>query len=102
MQLRRTHLRTARRAKGLTAIELAEAIGATQDQIYNVESGRTKPDHLLAARWAVALGMSFYEAFPEVFTTQDGRHGFALLDVVLGLAFTMLLIHFAVALGGAL
>ena len=68
MQIKRTHLRMARRAKNWTALEEAEQVGITEDQVYFIERGRTKPTHEMALRIASALGMNPEEAFPEIFT----------------------------------
>ena len=67
MQTRRNHLRLARRAKNLTALELAEQVGCTEDQIYFYERGRIKPTRDGALRIASALGMQPEVAFPELF-----------------------------------
>ena len=67
MQTRRKHLRTARRARNLTALELAEQIGATENIIYFGERGRSTPHKETALRWAAALGMDADTAFPEIF-----------------------------------
>lgn len=66
-QTRRNHLRLARRAKNWTALELAEAVGVSEDQIYFYERGRTKPEREIALRIASALGLNADEAFPELF-----------------------------------
>ena len=74
MQTRRNHLRLARRAKNWTALELAEAVGATEDQIYFYERGRCAPKPEMALRIASALGIPPEEAFPEVFAgAEAGR-----------------------------
>lgn len=67
MQTRRKHLRTARRAQNLTALELAEQIGATENIIYFGERGRSTPHKETALRWAAALDLPADEAFPELF-----------------------------------
>ena len=67
MQTRRNHLRLARRAKNWTALELAEQVGVTEDQVYFIERGRTKPTRDVALRIAAALDMAAEVAFPEVF-----------------------------------
>ena len=66
-QTRRNHLRLARRAKNWTALELAEQVGVSEDQVYFVERGRTKPSREMALRWANALDLNADEAFPELF-----------------------------------
>ena len=68
MQTRRNHLRLARRAKNWTALELAEQVGVTEDQVYFYERGRYKPTREVALRYASALGMAAEVAFPEIFT----------------------------------
>lgn len=67
MQTRRNHLRLARRAKNWTALELAEHVGISEDQVYFIERGRTKPNREIALRYASALGLKVDEAFPELF-----------------------------------
>lgn len=67
MQTKRNHLRLARRAKNWTALELAEQVGVTEDQIFFYERGRTKPTRDVALRMASALGMDAESAFPELF-----------------------------------
>ena len=67
MQIKRYHLRMARRARYWTALELAERVGCTEDQIYFYERGRYKPTREAALRIASALGMNPEEAFPELF-----------------------------------
>lgn len=67
MQTRRNHLRLARRAKNWTALEEAEAVGISEDQVYFIERGRTKPAREVALRIASALEMPPEVAFPEVF-----------------------------------
>lgn len=67
MQTKRNHLRMARRAKNWTALELAEQVGVTEDQIFFYERGRTKPTRDVALRIASALGMDAESAFPELF-----------------------------------
>ena len=67
MQTRKHHLRLARRAKNWTALDEAEAVGISEDQVYFIERGRTKPTREVALRIASALGMNPEEAFPELF-----------------------------------
>ena len=67
MQTRRNHLRLARRAKGWTALDEAEAVGITEYKVYFIERGRTKPEREIALRIASALGLNADEAFPELF-----------------------------------
>ena len=47
-----TRLRTLREKKKLTRKELSEFTGASQDQIYNWETGRGEPDSLSLSRLA--------------------------------------------------
>ncbi len=68
MQIKREHLRNARRARGWTALELAEQIGVSENQVYFTERGRTKPKQDAALRWSAALGMNPEQAFPELFS----------------------------------
>lgn len=67
MQTPRPHLKNARLGAGLTAFELAQIIGATENKVYGVERGRYNPEMDLALRWASALGLNADEAFPELF-----------------------------------
>ena len=67
MQTRRNHLRLARRAKNWTALELAENVGISEDQVYFIERGRTKPTRETALRIASALDLTADHAFPELF-----------------------------------
>lgn len=70
MQVERLHLKTARRQRGMTAFELAQMIGTTENRVYGIERGRYSPDADLAIRWAAALGMNPDEAFPEIWGAQ--------------------------------
>ena len=66
MQIERLHLKTARRQRGMTAFELAQEIGTTENRVYGIERGRYRPDADLALRWAAALGLNPDEAFQEI------------------------------------
>ncbi|MGD9780622.1 MAG: helix-turn-helix transcriptional regulator [Kiritimatiellia bacterium] len=67
MQTRRKHLRLRRREKFWTALDEAEAVGISEDQVYFIERGRTKPTREVALRIASALELPPEVAFPEVF-----------------------------------
>lgn len=67
MQTPRPHLKNARLGAGLTAFELAQIIGATENKVYGIERGRYRPEMDLALRWSAALGLNPEQAFPELF-----------------------------------
>lgn len=71
--MRRHHLQDARRVLGLTALDVGEQIGTTEERIFAVERGRYRPRIDEAVLWAAALSMPPSVAFPELFTTEDGR-----------------------------
>jgi DNA-binding XRE family transcriptional regulator len=70
MQIERLHLKTARRQRGMTAFELAQMIGTTENRVYGIERGRYSPDTDLALRWAASLDLNPGEAFPEIWGAQ--------------------------------
>ncbi len=70
--MKRVALRAAREAKGLTGIALAELIGASENHVFDVERGRTKPRRPLVNAWAFTLGLEPQEAFPDLFDV-EGR-----------------------------
>ncbi len=70
--LRRSHLRDARLDLGLTTLDLAESIGLNENQVFNVERGRTRPRYDKAVLWAKRLGMPFSIAFPEFSEKKSG------------------------------
>lgn len=72
MTLRRDHLRNVRRARGLTALAVAEAVGIREDAVYATERGRRRPTRDEAIAWALAIRMSPEACFPEVFTGEEG------------------------------
>jgi len=72
--MRREHLRLARLAAGLTALELGERAGIREEKVFQVERGRYLPTHDEASRWATALRMTPAEAFPELFGRSE-RNG---------------------------
>lgn len=53
-----TRLRILREKKKLTRKELSEFTGASQDQIYNWETGRGEPDSLSLSRLADRFGVT--------------------------------------------
>lgn len=68
MRARRNHIiRLARRAKNWTALQEAEEVGISEDQVYFIERGRTKPTREVALRIAAALDLPADQAFPEIF-----------------------------------
>lgn len=58
------HLRKFREKKGITQVELAEAIGATQESISNLERGRNGPSLSTAINICAVLGESVNAVFP--------------------------------------
>lgn len=54
-------IRTARQAARLSQTALADAVGATQQQVSHWESGRKEPSLYYAARLARALGVTLDE-----------------------------------------
>ena len=76
--MRREHLKVARLALGLTALELGEKAAVSEEKVYQVERGRYRHTLDESVRWAKALGMSPSQAFPELFeppavTSLDGH-----------------------------
>lgn len=65
-KIRRNHLTLARKARGMTALILAERAALNESQIFIVERGRCLPSRDEAIRWAKAIGMNLSEAFPEL------------------------------------
>lgn len=72
MSIRRDHLRNARLASGLTALDLAEAAGLREHTVYSVERGRCCCSAAEGMRWAQVLGVRFEEAFPELCSDHAG------------------------------
>lgn len=56
-----THLRIARKKKGLTQAEVATALGRDQSTISKYEAGEVRPDVALAPVYAELLGISVVE-----------------------------------------
>ena len=71
--MRREHLTRARRALGLTALDLGERSGIGEEKVYAVERGRYRPTREEAVRWAAALGVPVESAFPEIVNATTGR-----------------------------
>ena len=65
--MRRTRLKQARLAQGLTAIALSELTGIREEKVFAVERGRYMARREEAVTWAAALHMKPEEAFPELF-----------------------------------
>ena len=65
--MKRDHLKTARRAMGLTALQLGEHAGIKEQKVFAVERGRYLPTRDEATRWAGVLGMAPAKAFPAIF-----------------------------------
>ena len=59
-----SEMKRKRRAKGLTALELARRAGSTEDRVYQLERGRYRPRADEAERLAHALKSSVKKMFP--------------------------------------
>jgi DNA-binding XRE family transcriptional regulator len=59
-----TPMRAARNAAKLTAIQLADVAGTTEDRVYQIERGRFRPRPDEARRLALALGTDTDHLFP--------------------------------------
>ncbi len=71
--MRRMHLKTARLAAGLSAIELGENIGISEQRIFDIERGRYLPKPAEAHKWAGVLCINPEFAFPEMFKDEASR-----------------------------
>jgi len=69
--MKREHLKAARRLLGLTALELGDRAGVTEEKVFQVERGRYRPTREEAIRWADALSMPREVAFPEMFGAEQ-------------------------------
>ena len=58
-------LRTARVARGLTQLKLAEAVGLKEIAISRIETGRSTPDAETKQRISIFLEKSVIELFPN-------------------------------------
>ena len=61
----RTWLKEARKEKKLTQLELAQAVGVTEQYIYYIESGDRTPSVEIAKNIANVLGFDWTLFFPE-------------------------------------
>lgn len=66
MTIRREKAIELRRMLGMTALDLAEKAGLSEEKVYAVERGRYNPTAEEAQRWAKALGVQVKDIFPEV------------------------------------
>ena len=69
--MKREHLKTARRQLGLTALELGDRAGVTEEKVFQVERGRYRPTREEAIRWADVLSIPRETAFPEMFGAEQ-------------------------------
>ncbi len=72
MTIRRDHLREARQARGLTALDVAEATGLREATVYATERGRRCPTRPEAEAWARAVKVQPETLFPEVYRAEGG------------------------------
>lgn len=72
MSLKRDNLRNTRKLQGMTALDLAEAAGLSESQIYNLERGRCRPSRDNAVRVAQALRAAPEHLFPDCFDQSGG------------------------------
>jgi len=71
-------LRTARKSRGITQVELASRLEVVQSFISGCEHGQRRLDMVEVRQWCRALGMSFPEfaaQFDEKAQTARGRKG---------------------------
>lgn len=73
MTVSRDELRDARKAAGLTALEVAESIGVREHAVYATERGRRTPSREEAIGWALALHTPAERLFPELFSEGGER-----------------------------
>ncbi|MBA2781084.1 helix-turn-helix transcriptional regulator [Billgrantia kenyensis] len=59
------HIRTLRKAQGLTQADLAEAMGVSRNTINSIEVGRYVPSLALAIRLARFFGKPVEEVFDD-------------------------------------
>ena len=71
IQTTRTELTNRRKAKGLSALDLALDAGTSEMRIYAIERGRCTPGRDEAEALARALGMKSETLFPDVFKAAD-------------------------------
>ncbi len=64
--LKRTVLTQARLKQGLTALDLAGQLGISENRVYAIERGRTKPRVEEALLWAGKIKLDFDTAFPDL------------------------------------
>jgi len=65
------NLKTIRRARGLSQVDLGEVLGVTRQTVYNWETGQAWPSAEMLPRIAEALGCSIGELFGETIHTEN-------------------------------
>ncbi len=60
-----TRLRNRRKAQNLTQTQLAERLGELQSYVAKVETSERRLDVIEAAKWCIALGITFKDVVPR-------------------------------------